>query len=229
MKRQRWALLEAVLGDFGFVRTFVEDENLRTAWFSCQPWGDDGLGTNFRFSFKSDLKVLTMHAGWNHSVVRQFVLRALEESWPSGLAWILEAGLLHTPSMLLFDLASQLRWQQAGMPAGGNDQDFARELVKLHTSGVFEKCALDTPQSLLQLYLKDLKPFDWQSSNSAIRAAEIAGLRFLLQENLDCFDSVATAQVDLIRADMFGLGSAEHWTKSLRGMASRNAALRDSQ
>ena len=202
----------------GYVKSFVEDEKLQTIWFSTKSTQDYSLTTNLRFAYKSKLQVLTMYVGWTQADTRRFVLRALKEAWPSGLEWILETGLLHTPAMLLFNLADQMGWRFAGMPSGGNDIDFERVLVELSDRLVIEKIRLESSQSLLDCYLGDGKPFGWRSSNSAIRAAEIAGLLHSLGGDIDCFDSAVKGRINLIAADMFGLGSAEDWNKSLRAM-----------
>ena len=223
MKRQRWASLEAMLAEHGFVKSFVEDEKLQTIWFSAKSTQDDSFTTNLRFAYKSKLQVLTMYVGWNQTATRRFVIRALKEAWPSGLEWISETGLLHTPAMLLFNLADQMGWRFAGMPVGGDDLDFEKTLVQLNEVSVIDKCRLESIQSLLYCYLDDIKPFSWRNSNSAIRVAEIAGLLHSLGADFSCFDLAVRERINLIDGDMFGLGSAEPWTKSLRAIALSDA------
>ena len=218
MKRQRWIALEAMLQRHGFIKSFVEDEQLRTIWFSAKSTEGNNLSINFRFAFKSKVEVLTMHVGWTQPDTRQFVHRALEKSWPSGLEWISETGLLHTPAMLLFNLAESMKWVLAGMSVRGDDFEFERQISVLNSLLEIQNFRAENPELLLNRYLADISPFRWRNSNSAIRIAEVAGLVCFLKFGSDRFDVAVKEWLTLINSDMFGLGDALTWTDALRSL-----------
>jgi len=212
MKQKYWRLLTEFLEKRGFIIHDVRPPASTAIWFSSNQANQSSLHTWLKFEYKPRLQVLTAHLGWSDPVVHEFCLDALKCDWPKGYEWLSEVGVIENPTLLLFNLASGCHWDLNGMPMN-TETDFSLALEQLANTGLLKPVS---SEDLLDLLLADSKPFAWSESNSAIRIAQIAGLVKKRRLDLSVLDECALSHLALIQADMFGLGSADLWIRSLR-------------
>lgn len=153
---------------------------------------------------------------WCHSASRDFCLAALEEDWPSGFAWLKEAGVIDAPCLLLFNLADYMGWKLGGIPVGSAPAVY--ESADVRSAEVLKQSQWMQQDSagLLACYAEDRKPFGWRASNSAIRLAEVAALSSCVGSDTALFDRCASDHAAVIETDMFGMGTASGWLVALR-------------
>lgn len=209
------AIVSEALSEVGFAQFQIgSEEHADHWWFRTRPVSD-GTTTLLQIVRRKGFKILTVHFGWQNPFVRQFVIEAMQRSWPAGLQIIPEEDLTKMPCFLMFNLGDKSSWPLAGMPFDCSEQEFlghAKELKELLANLVIP---ISTAEELLESYLADVKPVRWLGGNTAIRFAEAAGLVKLLGRDRDLLTVCAHRYARFIETHMFGRGSGSDWTNAL--------------
>ena len=176
-------------------------------WFESQNHG--GVHSYLHFVSKPRIKLFTVHVGWTHNEAHALERQLLRQNWSAGYAWLDRVHVLSAPCMLTFNLADHLKWRAGGISFKTEEQ-LQGSIDALIASDALAKLKLiKEPSELLAMYLGDERPFNWRSSNAALRSFAIASLTQLLGINKDSVQARVQGFLPLIQSDMFELGDSE--------------------
>lgn len=218
MKKKVIKISEEVLGSHGFTRTAEPAGRGAPAWFVHQNM-EGGVLACLRIDYAPRLRAVSVGLGWRHEGAHQFCIEALGKAWPRGFDWLNNSGVLGFPCLMSFNLGDFMGWSASTLPV---DSEFTGaleyELSRLCAQGHDRRWYSLSVQNLLEIYVKDQRPFHWRASNSALRLGEIAGLCSVLRSGDQLFEDSAARHEALIQSDMFQMGNAVSWISSIRAM-----------